>query len=273
MRIMALILIIHFWAVQLNGQCNYVNTTFKSGEKVTYNVFYRVGFLWFNAANAYFQTSDTVINNKKAYKFYSYGATEPNYDWIFKVRDEYFSCADIETLSPLYFSRKTSEGSYKVNNQYNFNYQDSVVYSKIENSKKPLIYDTLKLSSCTLDVLAATYACRTVNLNTLKPNDTIPLKMLIDNEYYDLYLRYLKSEIVILENGFAYRCRKFSILLVEGSIFSGGENLYVWISDDNAKIPIKIEAKILVGSIIVQVNTIEGNKWPLSSRMNINIKE
>jgi hypothetical protein len=36
---------------------------------------------------------------------------------------------------------------------------------------------------------------------------------------------------------------------VSGTIFSGGEDLFVWITDDRNKIPILVEAKILVGSV------------------------
>jgi len=36
---------------------------------------------------------------------------------------------------------------------------------------------------------------------------------------------------------------------VEGTIFRGGEDMLVWVSTDNRKIPIVVEAKILVGSV------------------------
>jgi hypothetical protein len=250
------------------GQCFNSNTTFQSGEKVTYNVFYNLGFIWFNAAEASFAVKTRVYNHKEVFHFDSYGRTLPNYDWIYKVRDHFQSYADSVSLAPYYFSRSTSEGSYKVNAKNIFNYKQQVIYSTIENSKTPKYNDTVPLQLCTFDVLTAIYACRNVDISKLAKNDTIPLKMLVDNKIYNLYLRYLGLENAQLNDGSMFRCKKFTILMIEGMIFSGGENISIWISDDKAKIPIRVEAQILVGSIVAELNEVSGNKWPINSKIS-----
>ena len=259
-------LIISFWAKSVR-QCTYSNTTFKSGEEAYYDVYYKLGFMWFNAAEVNFKVTKANYNKREVFHFSSYGQTKPNYDWIYKVRDSFQSYVDSTTLSPLYFSRNTSEGNYKVNNNYTFNYNNQEIYSHIENSKTPQYNDTIKIQPCTLDVLTASYATRNTDITNIAINDTIPLKMLIDNKIYNLYLRYLGEEEIALNNEEKYRCKKFTILLVEGTIFSGGEDIIVWISDDKAKVPIRVEAKILVGSIIAELKSIKGNKWPIDSKI------
>jgi len=250
------------------SQCTYVNNTFQSGEKVSYNVYYKLGFLWFNAAEVSFSVKTKMYNNKKVFHFDSYGQTLSNYDWIYKVRDHFQSYSDSVMLSPLFFSRVTSEGSYKVNEQYIFDSEKKKIYSSIETSNKPKITDTLKMQACTFDVLTAIYACRNTNITKLVVNDTIPIIMLVENKTYNLYLRYLGVENIKLNNDKLFRCRKFSILMIEGTIFSGGEDVNIWISDDKAKVPMRVEAHILVGSIIAEVDIFEGNKWPLNSQIN-----
>lgn len=249
------------------GQCNYNNSVFLHGESVSYKVYYKLGMFWFNAAEVSFKVKETHFQGKKAFHFDSYGQTLPNYDWIFSVRDRYQSFADTNSLKPLYFSRVTHEGNYKVNNSYNFNYKKKEIYSSLENTMTPKHSDTLKMQECTFDMLSAIYACRNINVSLLQYNDTIPLKMLVDNYIYNLHLRFLGYETVELRDSTKYRCSKFTILMVEGTIFSGGEDISVWISDDKAKTPIKVEAKILVGSIIALVDDIVGNRWPLSSQI------
>lgn len=261
------ILLLIFWKLNTMAQCQYSNSTFVSGESAHYTVFYKIGFLWFDAAFVNFNVTDTLYNGTKAYKFSSYGATKPSYDWIFKVRDHFSSVADVNTLNPLYFFRNTSEGSYKVNNKYHFNYADGVIYSHIENSKNINYSDTLPLNDCTLDVLTAIYACRTISTNAQNINDSIPLKMVIDNEFHNLQLRYMGKATTMLEDSSKYNCLKYSIKLVEGTIFAGGEELHVWITNDLARVPVRIEAKIMVGSVIAQLTNIKGNKWPLLSRV------
>lgn len=41
----------------------------------------------------------------------------------------------------------------------------------------------------------------------------------------------------------------FSPLLVEGDVFKGGENMKVWVSNDEYRLPLLVEAKILIGSV------------------------
>ena len=36
---------------------------------------------------------------------------------------------------------------------------------------------------------------------------------------------------------------------MEGDVFKGGENMKVWVSDDERRVPVMVEAKILVGSV------------------------
>jgi hypothetical protein len=56
-------------------------------------------------------------------------------------------------------------------------------------------------------------------------------------------------------------------MLVEGTIFSGGEDLTVWVTDDKNKIPVLIKAKILVGSVKGVFQSAENLKFPLTARI------
>ncbi|MBI9068529.1 MAG: DUF3108 domain-containing protein [Salinivirgaceae bacterium] len=251
----------------LFGQCAMKNTVFASGEKATYNVYYNLGFVWFAAAEVVFETKSKIKNNKKAYHFISTGYTLPHYDWIYKVRDTYQAIADSATLSPIWFSRNTSEGNSKVNNSYEFDYAKKLIYSSIEDSESPKFADTLQLKDCVLDVLTAIYYCRNIDFSKLKKNDTVPLKMILDNKITSLFIRYLGKEDVELKDERRYNCVKFSILLVEGSIFSGGEDMIVWVTNDKARVPVQIKAKIMVGSIYANLEKVKGLKWPITAQI------
>ena len=56
---------------------------------------------------------------------------------------------------------------------------------------------------------------------------------------------------------------KFKPLLVEGTIFSGGENMTVWVSDDANRLPVRIESRILIGSIKVDMMGYKNLRYPL----------
>ena len=76
-----------------------------------------------------------------------------------------------------------------------------------------------------------------------------------------IYIRYLGKEDVKTRNKKLYKCLKFSVKLVEGTIFKGDEDALIWVTDDKNKIPVMIEAHILVGSVKAILRETKGLKW------------
>ena len=52
-----------------------------------------------------------------------------------------------------------------------------------------------------------------------------------------------------MKDGSRYNTIRFSIQLVEGTVFKEGEDLILWVTDDKNHIPVMVEAKIIVGSV------------------------
>lgn len=236
-------------AFPLYPQRHLKNTAFHEGEKLSYKVYYNWGFLWLSAGSVSFEVKTAFYKGEKVYHFDSYGSSYKSYDWFFKVRDHYESYASIDSLKSLWFRRNTYEGGYEVDNRYFFDHDKKLIYSFVEDSDNPYKEDTLELKECTYDLLTATYAIRNYDFSKYVVNEKIPIRMIIDNEIFDLYFRYRGKGVIETRNGETYKCLKFSALLLEGSLFKGGEDLIVWVSDDKNKIPVLIEAKILVGSV------------------------
>ncbi len=240
---------------------------FNPGEKITYSAVYNWGFIWINAGTVEFRVNETKYNGKEVYHFNSLASSVPSYDWLFKVRDYFQSYARKDDLAPLFFDRNTYEGGYSVHNRFTFDYSDSLIYTQTENSDKPYTEDTLVLQQNIYDVVSGVYYIRNLDFDKYEINDTIPIRMIIDNEIFDLYIRYLGKEILKTRDKRKFKTIKFSALLIEGTIFSGGEDLYVWVTDDLNRIPILVEAKILIGSVKAILSGTENLKFPLSSEI------
>ncbi|PIP54149.1 MAG: hypothetical protein COX07_06910 [Bacteroidetes bacterium CG23_combo_of_CG06-09_8_20_14_all_32_9] len=225
------------------------NIAFQSGEKISYNIMYNLGFIWVNAGKVDFSVDSTQFQNKPAYIFRSSGTSYSSYDWIFKVREVYISYTKCSPLVPLKYARKSIEGDYFANEIYEFDYQNNKIYTQIENSKTNLSRDTFVLKPNTLDLLTAIYVCRNINFSQYNVGTKIPLLVLLDNKYEPLYIRFLGSDFFKNHNGKKYKCLKFSVSLVSGTIFNVGENMTIVVTDDNKHLPVYIEADILVGSV------------------------
>jgi hypothetical protein len=164
---------------------------------------------------------------------------------------------DVETLKPLWHNRNTFEGGYEAYENYYFDHNLNQIISETRTSKRPNKVDTLINQPCTYDLLSLVYYARNLDFSKLTINDTIPVSIVLDNEIYHLFIRYLGKVFIENGNDSKYRCIKFSVKLVEGTIFEGGEDLFVWVTDDNNRIPVLIEAKILVGSVKAILRTAE----------------
>jgi hypothetical protein len=174
------------------------------------------------------------------------------------VRDVFESYVDTATFRPLKFRADIWEGNKKDKHTYIFNNAAKRAYTIINRGHHPVEVDTVKMASCTIDVLTAIYYARNIDYSVCKINDTVSISLLLDGKVYPVYVRYLgKTEYVSEELG-KFNCIKFSPLLVEGSIFKGGEGMTVWVTNDQNKIPLYIETPIVVGTIKVKLVSYKG---------------
>lgn len=239
--------------------CSIRNTAFSASESITFNVYYSVIGIYINAGTANFTLSLEKLNNKPIYHAVGTGTSNSKYDWIFKVRDRYETYFDTNTLQPIKFIRNVDEGGYKKTENVTFDRQSNTATST---------KGVYKVPDCIQDVLSAVYYARNINFNKYKVDDKIPFSMFLDNEVYNLYIRYLGKEIVKTRYG-KFNAIKFRPLLVKGTIFEGGEKMTVWVSDDPNHIPLRIESPITVGSIKVDMMQYRYLRYPLSSKISV----
>lgn len=252
----------------MSAQCNIRNNAFAPGEQLKYNVAYNWGFIWVDAGSAGFEAKLTTYDNKPSWYFESYGTSYPSYDWFFKVREKFQAYVDSATFSPLWAYRDANEGGFIVLEKYIFDNKHEKVISTVSASNVSQSTDTIKNKYCLNDLLTAAYFARNLDFSNCKINDKIPFWVLVFGKVYPLYIRYLGKEEVILHDSTKYNCIKFSSKLVEGTIFKGGEDMFVWVTDDKNHIPIKVQANIIVGSVIAEINEFRGIKYPFSSKLN-----
>ena len=235
--------------------CGLRNTAFQDAERIDYDIYYSVIGLYINAGNASFTTKLESLNNKPVYHVIGSGTSNTSYDWIFKVRDQYESYFDTSTLQPYKFIRNVNEGGFKIYENVSFNQKTNTAITD---------KGVFKVPNCIQDVLSSIYYARNINYNGYKPEDKIPFNLFLDNEVHQLYIKYLGKEKIKTKFGKFYAI-KFKPLLVKGTIFEGGEEMTVWVSDDANHIPLRIESPIVVGSIKVDMMEYENIRYPLSS--------
>ena len=235
--------------------CAIKNTSFQSGEQLSYTVYYSVIGIYVNAGNATVTANLERLNGKPVYHLTGAGKSNSSYDWVTKVNNKYESFIDTATLQPMKFIRDVHEGNHK---KY-----ENVSFNRVANTAvtKEGVY---KVPACIQDVVSSLYYARNINFNKYKPGDKISFNMFLDNEVYSMYLRYVGKEDVKTKYG-KFRAIKFRPLLIKGTVFDGGEKMNVWVTDDANRIPLRVESPLSVGSIKVDMMGYKNLRHPLTS--------
>ena len=241
-----------------NDFCSTRNTSFKDGEKLMFRVYYNLNFVWINAGNAYFLAESDEMSGHKVYHITGDGKTAKSYEWVYKVKDKYETYIDKETMLPIRFVRNVNEGGFKINQDVAFDHKKG----KAVSGKK-----TYEMPKCTQDVLSAIYFARNIDYNKYKPGDKIPFDMFLDDKVYNLYIKYVGKEEIKTKMG-TFKAIKIVPLLIEGTIFKGGEKMTVWVSDDANHLPLRVDSPILVGSIKVDLMEYDNLRNPFTSMIS-----
>jgi len=237
--------------------CKVKNTTTQAGEEIAYTVYYSVAELYVYAGYAVFSNKLEMLDGKPVYHITGAGRSNKKYDWIYQVRDRYESYIDTATMQPLIFKRDVHEGKVKKKEQIKFDHSSHTATTDS---------GTFKIPSCVQDVLSTVYFARNIDFSPFKENDRIPYKMFLENEVHSLFIRYLGKEVVNTTFG-KFKAIKFSAQLVPGTIFSGEEDMVVWVTDDANRVPVRIQSSILIGSIKVDMSGYKNLRHPLTSLM------
>jgi hypothetical protein len=245
------------------GNCNIQNLSFRPGEEARYRISYNWFVLWTDVGEVRFSVKDSKVSGIPCLHLLAVGATYKSWDWFFKVRDRYESWVDPETLKPIVFNRDVYEGGYTIKHRYVFNHRKGLAYTQTQNNDKPARRDTFSITDCTFDLVSVLYYVRNIDYSGYRVNDTIPITILLDNEIYNIYFRYLGTEKKKIKKLGEIDCMKFSAMLIQGSVFKGGEKMFLWVTNDKNRIPVYIESPIIIGSVRGTLVDIKGNKYPV----------
>ena len=251
----------------LLSECEIKNQAFSSGEELAYEVWYNWGFLWMESGIVTFKVQKDNYKEIPCYRLSGVGGTLPKYDWFFTVRDSFFAWVDSSSMRPYRCVRIESEGQRFIHEDSYFNYGKKKAYTVTREKKKMPRIDSLNITGCSYDVLTLIYYSRNIDFSKYNVNDTIPLDMFLENKIYPTYLRYLGKEVYDVEGVGKFNCIKFRAKLIEGTLFTGGENMTVWVTDDKNRIPLYVEAPILVGSVKAKIHRWKGLKNKMESKL------
>lgn len=227
---------------------------FRVGEAVTLSMTY------FNltAGDMILKVDPFVeVNGKKAYTFAVDLKTNSLFSKFYSVNDHASTHVDFETIVPYdhQISVKESKQLREIKSFFDFKnnkasyWETKVTEDKGEESKK-LEWDILPYSQ---NVVSAAYYLRTF---TLKPGKKVAFRVAEEGKNIVFKGEVLRREELKTDLG------KFNTVVVRPQIevdgvFKPMGEMLIWLTDDDRKFIVRIEAKIKIGTIIAKLKAIE----------------
>ncbi len=218
------------------------NEAFKEGEILTYRLHYGI----IDAGVAVLEVKPEVmeVSGRKVYHIVGNGYSKGSFDWFFKVRDRYETFIDKDALLPWMFVRRVNEGGYITNEDYKFNQYTN----KVDVGRE----DKVDVPPGTHDMISAFYAARNLDLTNAKEGDVFTINSIVDKEVFPLKIRYVGKDKISCDIG-TFNCIKFRPIVQKGRVFKKEDDLNVWITDDKNRVPLRAQAKLLIGSIKLDI--------------------
>ncbi len=225
---------------------------------------FRIHYGFVNAGYATLEVKEANINNQKVFHLIGRGYTTGLSRFFFKVEDLYESYIDRTTFVPHQFVRKIDEGGYTKNQEGFVNAAANRIVVKDYKNKTER---TFSFHKNTQDILSAFYYLRNSPLiDKIKPGESIIIDMFFDDETTKFKLKFIGRDNIKTKFG-TVATMIFKPLVQSGRVFKEQESVTVWISDDENRIPLRIQASLAVGSIKADLEAFKGLKNPFKPKL------
>lgn len=263
---LALIIVLIFTA--LTGERNdtypsVINKSFAKGEVLNFKMTY--SFITVGRGSAVIHPQYYRLNNRDCFKVDVQAKTVGMIDWVTDINDLWGAYIDTASLLPQMFYRKIREGRYKKDEQTYFDHQGRKIQVITADKhtgkwKEPKIYEA---PAHVRDMVAGFLYLRVMDFSKLKEGDTVAVKGFFEDEFYKLNIVYKGKDIVRTKVG-RIRCLVFKPVMPKNQLFDGEDSITAYFSDDNNRIPVKIDAQMFIGSAGVELTDLSGLRNPLN---------
>jgi len=271
------------------------NYPFTSGEKTSIIIHYKCGFSA-DLGQIDITTTRKTDNAKPYFHIVANASTYKSADSFFKVRDLYESKFYEKDLTPLYFHRDVQEGKYWAKNWYDWKSEGKQLHAIVDKKNRPHRDTVYNADMVIRDILNLFYSARAMDFNSFVKGKNYTTLLAVDKDISKLVLRYLGKEQKKISGLGTFNTIKIGITLVpvteadqedvdantslikfdfeenakkynDDSSFYGDEKIFIWLSDDQNRLPLYFSAPVVVGSINGRLSSYSGLKYPLTSKV------
>lgn len=207
----------------------------RRGEKMLYSIEYA----GINAGYAYLRVDGelTWAGGRKAYHLVNETWSNPTFSTFYRVHDRVESFVDYEYLYTLRFQKNIREGKYR--------HQETVEFDQENHRAHYSTGQVIEMTPESRDILISLFWAR---LFPLEVGKSLYIDNHTDKKNYPLEVKVYKKETLKTIFG-KVECLLVEPVLRTPGLFEHKGRLWVWLTNDQRRIPVLMKSKIIIGSI------------------------
>ncbi len=243
--------------IQYGNDDSSQNKNFMKGEYLEFKAYF--GFIAVGKGSWKIQNNSIEIHDRANYQVDVHGRTSGLVGFLAPVNDHWKSYVDTTTLLTHLAMRNLQEGKYKKIDITEFFHEDSLIKVKDMDFETGSFKEAeeYKMEGLTRGLISGYMHMRTLDFTKLAIGDTITIKSFLDDTFYDLQIICYRREILKTKAG-SFKTVVFRPTMPENTIFEGDDAVLAWISDDENKIPLKVEAEMFIGHAGIELISYSG---------------
>lgn len=215
---------------------------FLVGERLTYDI----TFFNISAGTAVMEVSSgDGAGDHPSGKFITTAVSSPKVTRFFPVDNRVESQTDLTTLLPERMTFRRREGKKKEDIEYIFHRKDNTV-----SATRGGVTELIPVPAGTQDLISCLYYVR--SLLPLKQGASQALTVYHDKKLRQIEVQVEKVEILEGPWGKLETAQVLVIMPFQG-IFLNQGNIRVWFTTDDRRIPLRMKAKVVIGSIVADL--------------------
>ena len=216
-----------------------------SKETLNYEIVYHWGMIWKHAADA----SLSIRKTNDGYFAQLTGKTRSWADKVYPVRDT-LKCTMNSSLKPLRYEKLTHEKDYFARDVIKFSYNHTHTSAHCTRYRKSG-NTTIDLSAKAqaYDMLSVFYMLRNLDFNEMSRNKNYTTVIFSGKEKEYLTINYQGVETIKMRDGTKRKAHKMQFRFTQQGGKQSSDNISVWLSTDDSRIPLLLVGKLPVGEV------------------------
>ena len=243
---------------------------FQEGEVLYYRAAYRAKLVPnIEAGEVTVSTKLDTLAGREVYRVTGNGRTLPFFRWFFDMDDTYHIWVDRESKRTQRFESDLKEDKYTFRSIYRYDWEAMRVHTWSQRRQNTPREKTMELTPESMDAVSLYFNLRSVDLESFREGEHRQLDMVLEDTIRHLRYRYIGREELRVPKMGSFDTMKFACTIGSSEEFSftDGSEFFIWITNDENKIPVMLASPVRVGEVRAYLRSYEGLRHPLTSKI------